>query len=119
MKSVITVFAIAGLATTALGSALASPSSAQLLENIGIGAGASILTGTVVGDDAGIDDVITGGAAGAAVDVIGGDESSLAEDAAIGAAAGAVVGTITNDDSLIENAIQGGAAGALINILGR
>ena len=118
MKKVLTALFITGLTTGTLGSVLAAPSSAQLLECIGIGAGAGIVTGTVVGDNAGLDDVINGGAAGAAVEVIGGDNSSLAEDAAIGAAASGVVGTITNDDSFIENAIQGGAAGALINILG-
>ncbi|MEM9266111.1 MAG: hypothetical protein AAGA46_11355 [Cyanobacteria bacterium P01_F01_bin.13] len=118
MKKALTALFIAGLTTGTLSSVLATPSSAQLLENIGIGAGAGIITGTVVGDGAGLDDVINGGAAGAAVEVIGGENSSVAEDAAIGAAAGAVVGTITNDDSFIENAIQGGAAGALINILG-
>ncbi|WP_215610305.1 hypothetical protein [Leptothoe spongobia] len=118
MKKALTALFITGLATGTFGSVLAAPSSAQLLENIGIGAGAGIITGTVVGDDAGLDDVINGGAAGAAVEIVGGDDSSLAEDAAIGAAASAAVGTITNDDSLIENAIQGGAAGALINILG-
>ena len=118
MKKAITALFIASLTTGTLGSVLAAPSSAQLLENIGIGAGAGIITGTVIGDDAGLDDVINGGAAGAAVEAIGGENSSVAEDAAIGAAAGAVVGTITNDDSFLENAIQGGAAGALINILG-
>ena len=118
MKKALTTIFITGLTTVTLCSVLAGPSSAQLLENIGIGAGAGIITGTIVGDDAGLDDVINGGAAGAAVEVIGRENSSVAEDAAIGAAAGAVVGTITNDDSFIENAIQGGAAGALINILG-
>ena len=118
MKKVLAALFITGLTTGTLGSVLAAPGSAQLLESIGIGAGAGIVTGTVVGDNAGLDDVINGGAAGAAVEVIGGDDSSLAEDAAIGAATSGVVGTITNDDSFIENAIQGGAAGALINILG-
>ncbi|MEM6253716.1 MAG: hypothetical protein AAF821_12420 [Cyanobacteria bacterium P01_D01_bin.156] len=118
MKKTLTTLLMTGLTSVTLGSVLAAPGSAQLLENIGIGAGAGIITGTVVGDDAGLDDVINGGAAGAAVEVIGGETSSVAEDAAIGAATGAVVGTITNDDSFLENAIQGGAAGALINILG-
>ncbi len=126
MKSALTsarnVVLTAGLATLALGSVMATPSSAQLdnlgLENIGIGAGASVVTGAVLGDGLDLDDAIGGAAAAAAVDVIGGDESSVVEDAAIGAATTAVVGTILNDDSLWENAIQGGAAGALINILG-
>lgn len=118
MKTALTTLFVAGLTTFTLGSVLAAPSSADLLESIGIGAGAGIVTGTVVGDDAGVDDIINGGAAGAAVDIVGGDDSSLAEDAAIGAVTSGVVGTITNDDSFIENAIQGGAAGALINILG-
>ncbi|MEM8615139.1 MAG: hypothetical protein AAGF93_24245 [Cyanobacteria bacterium P01_H01_bin.105] len=118
MKAALTALFIAGLTTGTLGSVLAAPSSADLLESIGIGAGAGIVTGTIVGDDAGLDDVINGGAAGAAVEVIGGDDSNLVEDAAIGAAASGVLGTVTNDDSFIENAIQGGAAGALINILG-
>ncbi len=118
MKKALTTLFVAGLTTVTLGSVLATPSSADLLESIGIGAGAGIVTGTVIGDNAGVDDIINGGAAGAAVDIVGGDDSTLAEDAAIGAVTSGVVGTITNDDSFIENAIQGGAAGALINILG-
>ncbi|ESA35812.1 hypothetical protein N836_09805 [Leptolyngbya sp. Heron Island J] len=119
MKKAFTALFVAGLTTVSLGSVLAAPSSADLLESIGIGAGVGIVTGTVVGDNAGVDDIVNGAAAGAAVEAVRGDrDSSLAQDAAVGAAASGVVGTITNDDSFIENAIQGGAAGALINVLG-
>ncbi len=120
MKKALTALFVAGLTTVSLGSVLATPSSADLLESIGIGAGAGIVTGTIVGDNAGVDDIVNGAAAGAAVEAVRGnnDDSSLAQDAAVGAAASGVVGIITNDDSFIENAIQGGAAGALINVLG-
>ncbi len=119
MQRRFTTLITAGITTSMLSFTLATPASAQLLEDIGIGAAAGSATGVVIGDDTGFDDAINGAAAGAAVSVLGRDDSSLVRDIAVGAIAGGLAGTLTNDDSFLENAAQGAAAGAAVSTFGK
>ncbi len=113
------------VATSLLSATLFSvkPASANdhLLRDIGVGAGASVVTGTISGHHSVINNAINGAAAGAAVHGTSRalHSRNLARDAGVGAATSTVTGEITGSHHPLHNALSGAAAGAAIALLGR
>jgi hypothetical protein len=115
------------MATSLVGVSLVSVKPAQaddnLVRDIGIGAGASVVTGAITGNHSTLNNAINGAAAGAAVNGTnrafrsGTGHRNLARDAGVGAAASTVTGEITGNHHPIRNAVGGAAAGGLINLL--
>lgn len=100
----------------------AKPAAAgDLLRDIGIGAGASVLTGEVIDNGSVGGNAVKGAATGAAVNAThdrnNNSVGGTIQDAAIGAAANVVTGVVIDDGSVGKNAATGAATGALINIL--
>ncbi|MBD2356824.1 hypothetical protein H6G41_19700 [Tolypothrix sp. FACHB-123] len=105
----------------------AEPASADMLRDIGIGAGTGVVSGAVRGRGRVVNNAVKGAAAGAAVNAVHGTRrraknrrvGNLGQDMAVGAAASTVTGIILNGgtrDSL-GDAVDGAAAGAAINVL--
>lgn len=100
----------------------AKPAAADgLLQDIGIGAAAGVVTGEVIDNGSTLGNAVKGAATGAAVNATGDRDNNsvggVVRDAAVGAAANTVTGIILDDGSVGENAATGAGTGALINIL--
>ncbi|OUL24533.1 hypothetical protein [Nostoc sp. 106C] len=104
----------------------AKPAAADMLRDIGIGAGAGVVTGAVRGNGAVINNAIKGAAAGAAVHAVHGTRKqarnrrvgNLGQDVGVGAAASTATGLILHGTKNPGgDAIDGAAAGAAINVL--
>lgn len=114
-----------GIITTSLLAGVflpAKPAAAgDLLRDIGIGAGASVLTGEVIDNGSVGGNAVKGAATGAAVNAThdrnNNSVGGTIQDAAIGAAANVVTGVVIDNGSVGKNAATGAATGALINIL--
>ena len=93
----------------------------DLLQDIGIGAATSVITGEILDNGSGLGNAVKGAATGAAVNAThnrnNNSVSGTVQDAAVGAATNVVTGAILDNGSVGENAATGAAAGALINIL--
>lgn len=98
----------------------------DIIRDIGVGAGTSVVTGAITGDGSAAGNAIGGAATGAAVHstrrAVGARRNrnsagGLARDAAVGAAANTVTGEITDNGSTVGNVVRGAATGILINIL--
>ena len=104
----------------------AKPASADMLTDIGIGAGAGVVSGAVRGRGSVLNNAIKGAAAGAAVNAVHGTRrqpknrrvGNLGQDVGVGAAASTVTGIILNGTKdTLGDATDGAAAGAAINVL--
>lgn len=93
------------------------------IRDIGIGAGASTVTGEITGHHHAAKNAINGAAAGAAVHALDHGKchrrgGHLVRDIGVGAGAGTVAGLITNRHHTLSNAINGAAAGGAVNLAG-
>ncbi|BAY13304.1 hypothetical protein [Calothrix sp. NIES-2098] len=114
-------------ATLAGGSLIpAKPASADMLGDIGIGAGAGVVSGAVRGRGSVINNAVKGAAAGAAVNAVHGTRKqprnrrygNLGQDVGVGAAASTVTGIILHGGKhAVGDAVDGAAAGAAINVI--
>ncbi|MBD2203199.1 hypothetical protein H6G33_17345 [Calothrix sp. FACHB-1219] len=102
----------------------AQPASADILKDIGIGAGAGVVSGAVRGRGSVVNNAIKGAAAGAAVNAVHGTRrqarnrrvGNLGQDMGVGAAASTVTGIILHGTKdTLGDAVDGAAAGAAIN----
>ncbi|MHC5859261.1 hypothetical protein [Nostoc sp.] len=98
----------------------------HILRDIGIGAGAGVLSGTVVRRRGSLlNNAIKGAAAGAAVNGVNGTRSryhkkhrNLGQDVGVGAAASTVTGAVTRGGKdTLGDAVDGAVAGAAIHLL--
>ncbi|MDJ0573013.1 MAG: hypothetical protein QNJ53_28800 [Pleurocapsa sp. MO_192.B19] len=112
------------LATSLLASVLlpTRPAAANdLLEDIGIGAAANLITGEILDNGSVVGNTVKGAATGAAVNATGNENNNnvtgTVTDAAVGAAANVVTGIVIDDGNVGDNAISGAAGGALLNLL--
>ncbi len=93
------------------------------IRDIGIGAGASTVTGEITGHHHAAKNAINGAAAGAAVHAL--DHGNchrrgghLVRDVGVGAGASTVAGLITNRHHTLSNAVNGAVAGGAVNLAG-
>ncbi len=113
------------IATSLIAGGILLPTSPALandvLEDIGIGAAANLITGGILENGSVIGNTVKGAATGAAVNATRNENNNgvtgTAQDAAVGAAANVVTGIIIDDGDVGDNAISGAAGGALINLL--
>lgn len=112
------------VATALLGGVLlpVKPAAADdLLQDIGIGAAANLVTGGILQNGSAVGNTVKGAATGAAVNATQNEDnnsvSGTVQDAAVGAAANATTGAILDDGSFGENALTGAATGVLLNVL--
>ncbi|MCP6761558.1 MAG: hypothetical protein NHB32_23100 [Fischerella sp. CENA71] len=119
------------LATSLVGASFvpAKPASADeyILQDLGIGAGAGVVTGAVRGRGSVVNNAVKGAAAGAAVNAVHGtrrqyqnrQKRNVVQDVGVGAAAGAVTGTILrgNTKHVVGDAVDGAITGGAINVL--
>ncbi len=93
------------------------------IRDIGIGAGASAVTGEITGHHHAAKNAINGAAAGAAVHALdhGNCHSRgrhVVRDIGVGAGASTVAGLITNRHHTLSNAVNGAVAGGAVNLAG-
>ena len=93
------------------------------IRDIGIGAGASTVTGEITGHHHAAKNAINGAAAGAAVHAL--DHGNchrrgghLVREIGVGAGASTVAGLITNRHHTLSNAVNGAVAGGAVNLAG-
>jgi hypothetical protein len=92
----------------------------DLGKNIGIGAAAGVVGGTVNSRDSVVTDAINGAVTGAAVHAVrSGRRPDTLRDIGVGAAANTAIGAITGRNKPLTNAVNGAATGAAIHILNR
>jgi hypothetical protein len=95
----------------------------RILEDVGIGAAAGVVSGAIRGRGSVLNNAVKGGAAGAAVNGVNGTRRNrknrnLGQDIGVGAAAGGVTGAITRGrKDTLGDVVDGAAAGAAIHIL--
>ena len=97
----------------------------HILRDVGIGAGAGVLSGTVRRRGSLLNNAIKGAAAGAAVNGVNGTRSryhrkhrNFGQDVGVGAAASTVTGAVTRGrKDTLGDAVDGAAAGAAIHLL--
>ena len=115
------------LAATLAGTTLvpAKPAAAdnRIIEDVGIGAAAGVVSGAIRGRGSVLNNAVKGGAAGAAVNGVNGTRRNprnrnLGQDIGVGAAAGGVTGAVTRGrKDTLGDVVDGAAAGAAIHIL--
>ncbi|MEH1829823.1 hypothetical protein FD723_13855 [Nostoc sp. C052] len=114
------------LASVSLVPAQKASADEHILRDIGIGAGAGVLSGTVVRRRGSLlNNAIKGAAAGAAVNGVNGTRSryhrkhrNLGQDVGVGAAASTVTGAVTRGGKdTLGDAVDGAVAGAAIHLL--
>ncbi len=93
------------------------------IRDIGIGAGASTVTGEITGHHHAAKNAINGAAAGAAVHAIDHGNchsrgSHVVRDVGIGAGTSTLLGLITNRHHTLSNAVNGAVAGGAVNLAG-
>ena len=93
----------------------------DLLQDIGIGAAANLITGEILDNGSVVGNTVKGAATGAAVNATRDENNNnvtgTVQDAAVGAAANVVTGIVIDDGNVGDNAISGAAGGALLNLL--
>ena len=116
IKAFVLPIAIAAGTITAI-----KPASANILQDLGVGAGTNAISGKVLNNGSVIGNTVSGATTGAVVNVTHNKSSrkipSLLQDSAVGAATNIVTGAIIGNGHTGKNAITGAADGALINIL--
>ena len=97
------------------------PASANILQDLGVGVGGSVISGKILDNGSAIGNTVSGAATGAVVNATHKSSSkkapNLLKDSAVGAATNVVTGAIIGNGHAGKNAITGAADGALINIL--
>ena len=97
------------------------PASANVLQDLGVGTGANVISGKILDNGSAIGNTVSGAATGAVVNATHKESSKkipgLLQDSAVGAATNLVTGAIIGNGHTGKNAVSGAADGALINIL--
>ena len=95
--------------------------SANVLQDLGVGTGANVISGKILDNGSAIGNTVSGAATGAVVNATHKKSSKkipgLLQDSAVGAATNVVTNAIISNGHTGKNAISGAADGALINIL--
>jgi hypothetical protein len=127
MNKILHVALIPALMIASLSSTLipAGPAAADkhILTDVGIGAGASLISGGIRHRGTPLNNAFKGAAAGAAVNAVHGTRHhkrrrNFGQDVAVGAAASTVTGAVTRGRrDTLGDAVDGAAAGAAIHLL--
>ncbi|MCG8366744.1 MAG: hypothetical protein MJA27_25845 [Pseudanabaenales cyanobacterium] len=123
MQSILNRPLLSGLIAASVCSAIVLPTqsaSADLLQDIGIGAATNVVVGEVLDNGNVLNNAIGGAAAGAAVGATHNDNGGVlgvVQDAAVGAAANVVTGLILDNGGVGDNAISGAASGAVVGVI--
>ncbi|MDJ0703653.1 MAG: hypothetical protein QNJ46_10270 [Leptolyngbyaceae cyanobacterium MO_188.B28] len=122
MKSLLNSVSFSGWIAAGVGAAIVLPTypaSADLLQDVGVGAAANVVAGEVLDNGNVVNNAIGGAVTGAAVSVTHNDKGGVlgvVQDAAVGAAANVVTGIILNNGGVGDNAISGAATGAVVGV---
>lgn len=115
---------LTGLLTTSVVSLTLIPAhsaSAEILQDIGIGAAGSAATGEILDNGSTVENAIGGAVTGAVVGATHNDRNDnsatgILQDAAVGAAANTITGEILGNGETGKNAIGGAVTGVIINV---